>query len=230
MSEVPTARGTGSPSVHPILVLKVPKSVPVWVRFLGPLRQLGTHKQGNTPLVCWGTEKCDPKRHRLQYRSKWYAAAQVWINEAEVWRAVVVEVTEALERKLRGDPLRGQVWCLYRKPKEKLSKEIHGERQETLPEGRLPPKFEVDPILCRLFGEMDLPEPQPNLLEERPMAEDEAGERPRALARAAEPPKKPLPASPSKKDAELSNRLVGKLGDMFRSSNGVHANGTGEER
>lgn len=229
MREQSTSQGAGSSPVHPILLLKVPRSLPVWVRFLGPLRQLGTHKQGDQPLVCWGDDDCDPKRHKLPYRSKWYAPAQQWIADKQVWRRTVIEVTEALERTLRGKKLRGQVWCLFRKPKSLLPKQIHGEQEESLPDGSLPPTFNVDPVLYRVYNETSLPEPASNLLNERPMTEDQAGPGPRRLApqaRDPEPEEEPEPSAQEDQRPQLG-RIFRGIGEEPANGNGNGKNGKG---
>lgn len=182
----PASRDAGiPPRVHPIEVLKVRATDTHYVRFLGPLRQLGTHFAGKSraPLVCWGHEPGRCRNHKLPYKSKWYAPALVYIYDEKVWRRCVVEATEPLERQLRGKVLRGQEWCLRKVKPNPQAKyvQIEGLFIDTPATGNLPEAFPVDPVLQRVFGELELPPPETNFLPERPFAPDEPGAPPTVL-------------------------------------------------
>jgi len=183
MSDPASAGGAALP-VHPILILKIPKSGPVYVRFLGPGRFLATHYKGKQPMCCRGEPPaCSNDRHKFPYRPKWWAPAQAWIAEDRVWRSFVVEITEALERRFRGESLRGSVWMLYRQRGDVEKQALMGELLEVVDPDTLPPAFDVDPTLKRLFSELELPSPKlPNLLAERSFGCDQTGAPPTRLA------------------------------------------------
>lgn len=183
----PASRDAGrGPRVHPIEILTVRATDTHYVRFLGPLRQLGTHWQGKNkpPLVCWEVKQGGCPHHKLPYRSKWYAPALVYIYSERVWRRFVIEATEPLERQLRGKNLRGQEWIIRKVKPDPLAKyvQLDGALVAEIGEANLPEEFKVDPIIERVFGVLKLPPPLPNLLAERPFGADEDLPPPASLA------------------------------------------------
>ena len=212
MSAPAERSGGRAPSVQPINVLRVSFPEVMYVRFLGDLRQLWTHYAKARPVVCFGAEMCPRERHKLPYRSKWYAPAQVYLCDEHLWRRVVVEVTEALERKLRDRSLRGETWCLKRLRIDKTRKQLDGDFIESAAPVTLPPAFDVDPILRRCFNELELPAPARNLLPDRPFSLDEEAPAPACLAAdLAESMKATNAVSPSELRASL-DALRSRLG------------------
>lgn len=178
----PRGGPTPSPLVH-IDILSVPTTGSIWVRFLGGLRQLGTHFKRPQSLVCWGRKDCPPRVHELPYRSKWYAPGQYYVVDRKVWRMCVIEVTEGLEQLLRDHQLRGEVWCLYREVRDgEQYKNILGTFEERLADHQVSPVFDVDPIIKRVFKVTELPSSRiGNLMPPRPVAEDEIAPPPSRL-------------------------------------------------
>lgn len=174
---------------------------------------------GERSAACLEELGCPPERHKRAYVCKWYAPGQEWIDGDNVWRRVVIEVSEALELEFRGRNPRGEVWVLTRvivrkrRGKEKKDKtKVTGEFVEAIEESHLPEWFDVDPTLCHVYREIGLPEPKENPLPDRPLSEDQPGLPPTRLLTAKQPkqPAKPVMTDEDRERLrEARNRIRG---------------------
>jgi hypothetical protein len=90
----------------------------------------------------------------------------------------VLEITEALEEFLLNRELRAEVWALSRQDQGDKSSPCIGFYVETLEEGKIPPPFDVESVLKRVWHvhslKLDVPNPYPR----RVVAEASADEAP----------------------------------------------------
>lgn len=136
---------------EPVRVLSVPSGIPVCVRFLGPIRGLDTHWKAGGTVPCKGADECPIALHRLGVIWRGYSPVEAWEASKRVWRPYVLEVTEALEERLRGRELRGETWSLHRVEEKGKSAAVAGVYCETIESAELREAFDVEPILRRLF-------------------------------------------------------------------------------
>lgn len=79
---------------------------------------------------------------------KGYISAVVWEKAEKAWIPYVVEVTERCEQDFRGKVQRGQVWKLWKAPKEKGKKiPLRATFLENRPHEATPSAFDVGPKL-----------------------------------------------------------------------------------
>lgn len=236
----PPQEGPRAPaSVHPIQVLELPTGLPVYVRFLGPLRQLGTHWTGERTEACLEELGCPKDRHGRPYVCKWYASGQEWITADQVWRRVVIEISEALELQFRDRNPRGEVWILTRtmvrkrRGKERRDKtKVTGEFLDRVTLDTLTEAFPVDPVLCHVFRELALPKAlKRNPLPDRPLSDDEEGLPPPQLVEQQK--RRQQSAHPTMSDEQREMwkaaraRIAGRPADSTPTRPEPSSNGTG---
>jgi hypothetical protein len=149
----PSADGPHRKNV--VRIVPVPAIGVIAVRFLGELQGLLTHYKGKGTVPCPGEGKCNPADHRLRTIFKAYAAMQSWDSQEKMWFSGVLEATEALEEQLRDRKLRGEVWILSRDEGKGNRGTVFGVFSESIDPDRLPPAFDVRPVLERVFHRTD---------------------------------------------------------------------------
>jgi len=75
----------------------------------------------------------------------------LWVSSKGHWQPAVLEVTEALEERLRGRELRGETWSMHRTEIKGKSSPVVGTFCEKGDTHELREAFELEPILRRLF-------------------------------------------------------------------------------
>lgn len=173
-----------------VRVLSVPLGVPIVVRFLGDILGLDTHWKSGRTVPCAGEDECPSSLHRLGVIWRGYAAVEMWIGSKSHWQPSALEVTEALEERLRGRELRGETWSLHRTEIKGKSSPVVGIFCEKGEPNELREAFELEPILRRLFHVARLNLGRRNPLPPRVMLEPVPGKAPRlpdALADAGTP-------------------------------------------
>jgi len=137
--------------LEPVRVLSVPEGIPIVVRFLADVVGLDTHWKSGRTIPCPGVEECAPTVHRLGVIWRGYSPVEAWEASKGVWRPWVLEVTEALEERLRGRFLRGETWSLHRTEQKGRTSAVIGVYCEKTAPDEVRPAFEVEPVLRRIF-------------------------------------------------------------------------------
>lgn len=137
--------------LEPVRVLSIPAGIPMCVRFLGPVLGLDTHWKAGRSIPCPGWEDCPSGIHKLGIIWRGYAAAEAWDPGKRHWKPFVLEVTEALEERLRDRDLRGETWAIHRTEEKGRSSPVVGVFCERLPAEELRQAFDIEPVLRRLF-------------------------------------------------------------------------------
>jgi hypothetical protein len=154
-------------SLVPIQLLSCPRdNLPVTIRWLAQYEGMMTHYRPRCPIYCPGVKICDPSLHKLAAVWKAYAPVEVWReNPYRDWIPAVFEVTERLDELLKGEQLRGQVWCLRRVPIAPKRAECTGNFSEFCDASKLRKPFSMLPILTRVYHTpvivLGIPNPKP---------------------------------------------------------------------
>lgn len=166
------------PAVRVLRIAPGPSTrVRILQRTRGTVNGLSTHWTREGSRLC--REGCPTSLHALGTIWRGYLSVQMWLPDENLWRAAVLEVTEALEQSMRGEVDRGQVWALARRSsRKKTSREpVQGTILEHTDAAGWMEPFDVRPVLATVYHVMpteivlDKPSPMPDRLQ----IPDEAG-------------------------------------------------------
>jgi hypothetical protein len=129
-----------------------PEEGQLYVRFLGDVRGILTHRLKKASTACPGVEECPKAIHRGQTRWKGYVAAEWWRDDPyNDWKPCVYEVTANFFALLGGEGLRGQIWRVERQVGEGGFREVTGEMTEEVNPDSLRPEFSVEPCVQTVY-------------------------------------------------------------------------------
>lgn len=132
----------------PLSIVAVPKQGKLIVRFLCSPRGILTHWVKGRTTPCPGDEQC--QRHDYPIW-KGYAASQVWVKAEHFWRPAVFEMTISLVETVGSQDLRGKCYSVQRLKTEYGKKACSGLEIDAGDLGRLPPPFDVEAAVQRLY-------------------------------------------------------------------------------
>ncbi len=160
----PIAWDDGPPSVPPqtpgVTVYTVRPGSTLYFRLLGPWRGVWLHWLGARSLPCTGRGDCphcanaNPAVNALRWKG--YAPALRWDfipggEGKQGWIPCVLEITENVKDVLAGLELAGQVVELKR-PRGRPNARVEASLIDRPANAPLPPPFDVEPILMKLWG------------------------------------------------------------------------------
>lgn len=152
------------------------------VRFLSDsYGGLLTHYVRGRSQYCKGDD-CPPIIHKAEITWKGYAPCMWWVDGQNVWRPIVLEITEHAELDLRAMIRKGQIWQFSRpvEPGKKNPPTFAALLEERTAQG-LPPPFDVKPVLQTLYHAMTLDLSVKNPLPPRVFAYDTDDAPPEAM-------------------------------------------------
>lgn len=140
-------------TLSPPEMFSVPETGQVTVRLLSQALTMLQHPGKDRPIACEGPGHCPGTLHKGPTRFKAYCAAERWRDYPyEDWLPCVLEITEALWRRLHGRRLRGEVWTLYRQLSHWSKKELGGEHVDTVDDTILRRDVNVELVVSRVYG------------------------------------------------------------------------------
>lgn len=126
----------------------VPKLGKERVRFLGDYTGLLAHWKNNVSLPCPGTDRGQCKVHGLMTTWQGFAPAEFYRGgQFRDWVPCVQEISDRFRQLLGTEPLRGQVWDLYRAVGEHGRVECTGDFVEQLDPTLLRECFDCRPVV-----------------------------------------------------------------------------------
>jgi hypothetical protein len=136
----------------PIVIVTVPLTGVLTVRFLGEVTGVWTHWHAGRSVACTGEETCDPRRHREKTVWKGYAPVE-WLRAGKppTWVPAVLEVTEGLQEYLTSENPRGEVWQLLRAKVNASRVECRGQCVRHDDPRSLRNDVRVEPAVKRLY-------------------------------------------------------------------------------
>lgn len=204
-------------------MLAVPKEGSVTVRFLGEARSILTHRIKDESFACPGEEHCPTANHRARTTWKAYAPVEAWRPAPhDDWMPAVLEITERLWGKLRGRPIKGEVWKLFRQTGRHGYREVCGSPQGLVLPERLRTDVTVEEVVKRVYRTTLIAWDVEEYLPAPPILEP-SKDQPPQTDRVKNP--KPRPKDESMSNREFVERLkndVGRPVEAEPARNGTH--------
>lgn len=220
-------RGTSIPGnsrlpIYPLRLLRLKEGehVIIWITHHvenGRVKGLFTRHNGECSLIISPEEATERVKGRPGVW-KGFISALEWRPAEKKWLPCVVEVTERSEQDFRGKIARGQVWKLWKGPKEGKKKiPLRASFLEERPEETTPPALDVFPKLRNdIFRQAHIPltsdNPLPDLVVVVPVEGPAPGERPITAKEVGQI----FQATDNARDNAEERRLGKRLADLFK--------------
>lgn len=163
-------------------VFRVAAGTSCHVRMLSArLGGLFTHWTKDGSVYCHPAA-CPDGLHRTRQYWRGYVDAEGYNPANKLWVPLCLEITEALEKDMRGQYARGQVWELSReRVVDKNKPPVRGRLHDVLDPATLRKEMDVRPVLCNLFHVPHIELDKINPLPDRIIVEATAGDAPRVF-------------------------------------------------
>lgn len=188
---------------------------PAYVGLMGHWYPKG---KGHT-VYCRGDD-CPRHFHSLPRIWKGYGAVEVWQRDGNLWLPMLLELTENVELDFRGRWRRGQVWQVS-KPASKKGKRggVQAVWIRDDDAAKIPPAFEIVPVLQHLYREDAFDLTARNPLRPRVMVQA----RPAEVAAQAEPE---LPAADASEEQRQKQEVLSRMREFAKMPKDPNRNGT----
>lgn len=191
-----------------VSVLRVPKVVPICVRFLGTYTGTILHYNREGSIPCDGDGACPTALHKLKSIWRGYAPVEQLDRASQKWWPEVLEITEYAEEQLHGRALRGEVFVLGRYTNAKKKGKVWCQYLENADPAQLRPAFDILPVVLRLYHVLSMRLGVPNPVPRRVFMEPVEGPTPDALIDGADG----ASTKPAPMDADTFREMLKRAG------------------